>query len=251
MLVIFPIYDDIKLLPYFLRYYSKLGAKKFVCGLYNGKNNPLYEHIRAFSENYDLLIYNSVLADFKGLYSAKAERPGLNRIREVFSGDFNWYCIADLDEFHYFGGESLAAMAREAEKGRFQALQGYFVDRIAVDGLFPDVAGLLDQRFPLACNLTLCSGGCDRKIALARSDIPITLGHHNAKGKIWDMPVEVHHFKWRQGVYDKLLRRLNDKRQQGARRAIRTLPKLLSLIDEGIDLRNKRLNIRQAAILGI
>src|ERR1041385_6881970 len=118
MLMIFPVCDRVELLPYFLRYYQAMGATQFVCGLYNGKRNRLDKSIAAFESHYHLHIRTSVTCN-RDRFSPVNEALGLNAIREEFAGPFGWYGIADLDEFHYFGGRTIPEQIHAAEKGGY------------------------------------------------------------------------------------------------------------------------------------
>jgi hypothetical protein len=250
MLMIFPVYGRIDLLPYFLKYYSSLGVSQFVCGLYDGKKNPSYEQILSFRSQYRLIVRPSVDSTL-ATYNPVTEAHGLNVIRMEFMPHYPWYAIADLDEFHCFSGKSLPKVALQAESLACDAVHGVFVDRIAADGSFPKISGILDDVFPLACNLTHCFGGCCRKIVLARSRVKISSGHHRANGRIWYNAAEVHHFKWHYAIHEVIHDCHKRYQKQGLRWAMRELPLAKKLISEKIDLHNKRLRVRQAAILGI
>lgn len=250
MIIIFPICDRIRLLPYFLRYYASLGAKEFVCGLYNGEQNPLYDQVREVGSSYGLHVHTSVACVFEK-YRGALEIDGLNWIRQKYAIKHGWYCIADLDEFHHFHGQSLAEVARSAEHNSFTAIHGQFIDRISADGTFPDLQGSLDATFPLGCDLSLCAGLACRKIALAKSQVAITAGHHDAQANICRNAAEVHHFKWSNGVREMVVDKHRRYREQALPWATEQLPKLLKLIENGIDLSNPNLNLRPAAKLGI
>jgi hypothetical protein len=195
MLMIFPVFDRIKLLPYFLRYYSSQGVTQFVCALYNGERNLLYNQILHFKRCYNLHIRTSLICKIEE-FSPQGETLGLNKIREEFAKEFEWYCIADLDEFHFCGSKTFFEMVQEAEINGFNAIHGVFFDRIAEDGSFPEIQDKpLDETFPLSCNLTFCSGAGCNKIAFAKSNIRIECGHHRAEANVWPNMVQVHHFK--------------------------------------------------------
>lgn len=250
MLVIFSVFDRIQLLPYFLRYYSLIGATQFVCGLHNGETNPLYKEIVNFKSTYDLHIRVSVICNVEQ-YCETDVTLGMNNIRKEFAAKYGWYCIADLDEFHFFEGKTMLDVAKEADERGYDAVHGVFFDRIAADGTFPEIEPPLDKTFPLVCNLTqLCDQRC-AKIVLAKSHIEITNGHHDAKANVWRNVAQVHHFKWAKGVdkviEDKYIRHLLLKNQW----AINKLPMALNLVKNRLNITNPKLNVRQAPIIGI
>jgi len=250
MLVIFPVYDRIKLLPYFLRYYESIGATHFVCALFDGKRNPLYPKISAFQRKYKLDVRISVDSRVSE-YNPLAEKIGLNIIRKEFSKKFRWYCIADLDEFHYFGGGTLHDIVQKAEKLKFRAVGGVFVDRIAADGFFPAIHGSLDKTFPLGCDLTHCCESNNRKISLARSTVQIEFGHHEAKCKVAWGGSETHHFKWHNSVRKAIAHRYKLYSKQNISWAATKLPAQLGIINRGVNLTFPGLHVRKASILGV
>jgi hypothetical protein len=253
ILLIFPICDRIELLPYFFRYYSTIGVTKFVCGLYNGKNSPYFQEIANYQSLYDLEMRPTFTCAFEQ-YNPVREMRGLNRIREEFATKCDWYCIADLDEFHFFGGKSIPQVIQQAERSGYEAVHGLLSDRIAIDGIFPeiDLEQALDTIFPLACNLSKCSGACCHKVVLAKTNVKIGPGHHHTKATTWRNAAEVHHFKWQKGVYEVIEDRFRRYTKQEMRWARIQLPAALQLIHRGgVSLDNPKLRITMAPRLGI
>lgn len=203
MLVICPIFDRCDLLPYYLRYYTRLGATQFVIALWNGDRNPLYEVLKT----YPVEIRTSIECLVKD-YNGPDESNGLNRIREEFKPRFPWYCLADLDEFCWFGGLTMPEIIAEAEQGEFTAVHGYFFDRFARNG-YPPIPqdGVLDETFPMTAEATQRLGANYNKIPLSRSDVAVESGHHYTKGRAWWAKAEVHHFKWTDGLVERLRER--------------------------------------------
>jgi hypothetical protein len=251
MLMILPINERIELLPYFLRYYSALGVTRFVCGLYNGESNPLYPQIAVWASHYDLHIRNTVLAGQADHYLPDIELPGLNRIREEFAADYRWFAIADLDEFHYFGGPNLPEMEEEAERRGCEAVHGIFFDRVSADGGFPEINGPLDKTFPLVCNLTARAGQPHDKITLARSHVSITSGHHQVAARVWRKAVQVHHFKWSRGVGQRIEAHYLKAKAMGIARRVAAMRPQLELVRQRVNLRDPRLRVFPAPRLGI
>jgi len=250
MLVIFPVRDRIELLPYFLKYYTTIGATRFVCGLYGGRKSPLYKPMAAFQKKYDLAILSSGEIAYEE-FNARLEAVGLNKIRRKVVKRGEWYAIADLDEFHYCKGRTLPEVAAAAQAAGCHAVQGIFRDRIAADGQFPRIHGRLDDTFPLACRLTSRAGLSSRKIVLAKWHVAIAPGHHRANTKVLPKAAWVQHFKWSAGVSERAAQMHQRYTQQGRRWAIRDLPRLQRLIQNGVNLNDRRLHIEPAVRLGI
>jgi hypothetical protein len=207
MLVICPIFDRCDLLPFYLQYYSQLGATQFVMALWNGERNPVYEVVKSYSQ-YPITIRTSIECLVKD-YNGPDESTGLNRIRLEFKDRFPWYCLADLDEFCWFGGKTMPEIIAEAEPQGYTAIHGVFFDRFARHGRFPPIRLLhsLDSTFPLVADVTRCLGANYNKIPLSRSDVAVESGHHYTKGRAWWNQAEVHHFKWTEGILERLRER--------------------------------------------
>jgi hypothetical protein len=207
MLVICPVFDRCELLPYYLRYYRTLGATHFVLAVWNGERNPIYEVLKHYDDG-SLSLRTSIECDVKD-YNGPLESTGLNKIVNEFRDRHRWYCLADMDEFCYFGGRSMDRIVAEAESQGFTAIHGTFHDRFARDGKYPPipVGGSLDATFPMIADVTRCMGANFNKVPLSRSDVPVESGHHHSSGKIWWNQVEVHHFKWTEGLVGRLRER--------------------------------------------
>jgi hypothetical protein len=205
MLVICPIFDRCDLLPFYLRYYTRLGATQFVIALWNGERNPVYEVIKTYTD-WPIEIRTSIECLVKD-YNGPDESAGLNRIREEFASRFSWYCLADLDEFCYFG-TTMPALVAEAEKEGFTAIHGVFYDRFAKDG-YPPIPqnDTLDNAFPMMADVSRVIGANHNKIPLSRIDVAVESGHHFTSGNGWWNKIEVHHFKWTAGLVGRLRER--------------------------------------------
>ena len=104
-------------------------------------------------------------------------------------------------------------LAEAMEAAGVSAVQGYFVDRVHAEGKF--VASTrtpsLAEQYPIECKLTeKILGGCTRKIMLSRHEVIVEPGHHAANVEsgrhlvgTWK-DYRVHHFKWREGMMERL-----------------------------------------------
>lgn len=247
MLVIFGINDRADLLPYFTKYYASIGATHFACIITDGSRNPLYDTIRSYLADYDSSFFQSFRKDG---FSPHAESKVANRIRIEFSTRFQWYCVADLDEFYYFSGQNFGEVIPEATARGFDAVHGLFVDRLSKDGTFPPICGTLDAAFPLGSNLSQCFGLIHHKIPLAKIHLKIGSGHHKVGGKCWRRKVEVHHFKWHSGIVDSLQAKYARKLRQHPAWANRVL-EMLNAIRGGTLNDRPRLRLWTASKLGV
>lgn len=252
MLVICPIFDRVELLPFYLRYYERLGATQFVAAVWNGKQNPLCDLIERYATDYPIEIRTSIECPVN-LYNGPAESNGLNKIVDEFRDRFPWYCLADLDEFCWFTGDrKLSQVAHEAEKKGYTAVHGTFFDRMARDYKLPSIRLLkdLDAVFPLVCDLTRVIGANYNKIPLSRSDLRVESGHHATSGNPWYNQAEVHHFKWTEGLIERLRERDLYFHQQGMLWAAES-QKFLSTLEKGAYLEEPAYCTREARKLRI
>jgi hypothetical protein len=135
----------------------------------------------------------------------------------------DWFVVADQDEFHLFPRE-LSLILETAEARGYDCVNGCFVDRVAEDGsLRPlTLTRPLWEQYPFGAFLTfpICRGNF-RKVVLAKGHVRFTnSGHHEAISSrpypATELLVEVHHFKWVDGVLEYLSCRSSPKSQYGA-----------------------------------
>lgn len=251
MIVIVAICDRISLLPHFLSYYSRIGGTRFIVALYNGDKNPLYKEVEAFNRYYDLHIRPSIICPWEE-FNGPREARGLNLIREEFSPKDGWYCAADLDEFVYREGKTLPEIVAEAESAGYEAVHGEFLDRISSTGKLVPVGDLLDECFPLCCNLSRHGGVTMSKIPLARSHLEIWSGRHRVGTKMcWYNATEIHHFKWTSEIRNVLEVRYKSYVAQRLPWAEESKRFLDVTATGGIDVSDPKFNVRPAALLGV
>jgi hypothetical protein len=207
VLVIFTIKDRAALLPYFLRYYQRMGATRFLCYLFNGAQNPLYPEVEAWKSKVPLIIRASLYGPAEE-WTVEEETMVIEADRRLMPPQ--WHVMADLDEFYLPPCHlDLPQAARELARQGYQAAMTCLTDRIAADGTLPPPGPTLDETYPLACNLTDLLGALCDKVMLVRSDVPLWPGHHTIVNpftpfRSWG---QVHHFKWLPGILSVLRER--------------------------------------------
>jgi len=127
----------------------------------------------------------------------------------------DWWIVSDDDEFHLYS-KDLRQIINECDENGWELVRGGFVDRIGIDGVFPEINDKenIFKQFPLAGFFRYpLSGACPNKICIMKGYIEITSGQHYAKidGQTtwrwqgWNHPliapidkynIQVHHFKW-------------------------------------------------------
>jgi hypothetical protein len=178
--------------------------------------------------------YNSVQEIVSHFPNAKIVR---REIKEKFNWEYvtqlynetklmypnDWWIVSDDDEFHIYS-KQLDEIIEDCEENGWELVRGGFVDRIGIDGTFPEIKDNVDifKQFPLAGFFRYpLSGACPNKVCIMKGYIEITPGQHYAKidGQTtwkwqgWNHPliapvdeynVQVHHFKWDSTCVDRI-----------------------------------------------
>lgn len=134
----------------------------------------------------------------------------------------DWWIIADIDEFHLYSGDDLRKVIDNCEEGGWDIVRGGFIDRIGVDGVFPEIVKNVPifEQFPVMGFFRYpMSRACPNKICIMKGYVELTAGQHYAKidGQTtwkwqgWNHPlinpntaVQVHHFKWDSTAIDRI-----------------------------------------------
>lgn len=205
--VITSISYDYTLLPHFIEHYKSFGVDRIVTIV---KGAKLREEVAAKFAGQVEVIPASQRFETTGIEGPNKEEARIS----LGLGKHDWYIPADLDEFDEFPLMPAEMIRRMDSRRQFHAM-GYFYDRIAIDGsLVADKPSpSLWEQYPLACKVSenLVRGRC-RKVVLARGDIVMGgSGHHavkNNKLRPGYNDIKVHHFKWRNGIFEALKRRI-------------------------------------------
>ena len=196
--------ENTHILPHMLKHYEDIVDKVYVAVYRQSKDDGILEEIEelgiepfmVFTEpkyNWDRVteIYNSV----------KQTKPN------------DWWIVSDDDELQVYPYD-IEDIIKDCENNGYDFVTGGFLDRIGIDGTFPEVTRDTDihKAFPLAGFFRYpMSGACPNKVTLMKGHQKITSGQHyasfsdgtNSWGKSHPkrMPIkecftQVHHFKW-------------------------------------------------------
>ena len=153
-----------------------------------------------------------------------------NEIKDKYPDD--WWIISDDDELQIYW-EPIEDLIQDCEKHGWEYVSGGFVDRIGLEGTFPEInpESNLWETFPVAAFFRYpLSKACPNKTCLAKGRIKVSNGQHYIKEgqnvvwgtKGWLHPkrypvnrnfVQVHHFKWDDTVFQRLLDVANVKQK--------------------------------------
>src|ERR1700685_3486196 len=136
----------IDVLPYMLAHYRSLGVESFFVHVHvKHRGDPILEQARQVTGASGCGIAS--ITEGEWLHSTN---------REIYkhtlqSRPDDWFLIADQDELQAYP-EDLISILRECDRGKYEYIEGCFLDRIARDGSFPAVLpkGSIWAQFPLA-----------------------------------------------------------------------------------------------------
>lgn len=197
-------------LPHMLQHYAELVDEIFVV-VYEWDNFSTYDSVEEIVSKFPNA--KIVRREIKEKYNWEYVTQLYNETKLMFPND--WWVVSDDDEFHVYS-KDLKEIIDECEANGWELVRGGFVDRIGIDGTFPEINNNQDifKQFPLAGFFRYpLSGACPNKVCIMKGYIEITPGQHYAKidGQTtwrwqgWNHPliapteeynVQVHHFKW-------------------------------------------------------
>ena len=154
------------------------------------------------------------------------EKYNWNRVTEIYNTIKNtkpndWWIVADDDELQVYP-DDIDTIIRTCERNGYDFVTGGFLDRIGIDGTFPEVTREtnIHKAFPLAGFFRYpMSGACPNKVTLMKGYQDVTPGQHYAQfddgTTSWGtthpkrMPTrevftQVHHFKWDSSCVDRI-----------------------------------------------
>lgn len=193
-----------------LNHYKDLVDEIFVV-VYEWANFSTYDSVEEIVSKFPNA--KIVRREIKEKYNWEYVTQLYNETKLMFPND--WWVVSDDDEFHVYS-KDLKEIIDECEANGWELVRGGFIDRIGIDGTFPEIEENVDifKQFPLAGFFRYpLSGACPNKVCIMKGYIEITPGQHYAKinGQTtwrwqgWSHPliapineynVQVHHFKW-------------------------------------------------------
>jgi hypothetical protein len=250
------IYDNIELLPHFLSHYAGLGVQRIFVAVRSTIRDRLYETAVAEAAQFPANVYWFPSKCFSDSDKADGEQLILQR-NSVQPDDYVMHL--DLDEFQEYPAP-LATIVRLMNARSDWALRGWIVDRVAENGTLAPVLRTpsIGEQFPIGCAVTeVLLSGWTQKIVLCRGRVRLQGGvRHDTENAHYErVPVGqssdyiVHHFKWLQGLDQRLEARLA-RDFIGAKYAEECRHFLDYYRQRGrIDLREPRLNARRLGVL--
>jgi hypothetical protein len=197
-------------LKHMLNHYKDLVDEMYIV-VYEWENFSLFDEVNKIVQEFsNAKIIKRVI---KEKYNWEYVTQLYNEIKNLYPDD--WWVVSDDDEFHIYS-KDLQQIIEDCEKNGWELVRGGFIDRIGIDGTFPEINDKenIFKQFPLAGFFRYpLSGACPNKVCIIKGYVEITAGQHYAKinGQTtwrwqgWNHPliapvdeynVQVHHFKW-------------------------------------------------------
>ena len=195
--------ENTHILPHMLKHYENKVDKVYVVVYRQSEKDDILEKV----EDLGITPYKVVT---EPKYNWNKVTDLYNETKKTKPND--WWIVSDDDELQVYP-ESIEDIINHCERKGYDFVSGGFLDRIGIDGTFPEVGREtnLHTTFPLAGFFRYpMSGACPNKVTLMKGYQDVTPGQHYAQFKTsnsWGtshpkrMPIEevftqVHHFKW-------------------------------------------------------
>ena len=196
--------ENTHILPHMLKHYENVIDKAYVAVYRQSDDDGILEEIEELG-------IEPFMVFTEPKYNWERVTEIYNTIKQTRPND--WWIVSDDDELQVYP-EPIEDIIEKCERKGYEFVTGGFLDRIGIDGTFPEVTRETDlhRTFPLAGFFRHpMSGACPNKVTLMKGYQTVTPGQHYASfndgTNSWGtehrrrMPVEevftqVHHFKW-------------------------------------------------------
>lgn len=213
--------ENTHILPHMLKHYEGKVDKAYVAVYRQNDDDGILEEIEELG-------IEPFMVFTEDKYNWSRVTEIYNSIKQTKPDD--WWIVADDDELQVYP-EPIEDIINRCEKNGYDFVTGGFLDRIGIDGTFPEVTRETDihRAFPLAGFFRYpMSGACPNKVTLMKGYQDVTPGQHyalfqdgtNSWGKEHPkrMPVEevftqVHHFKWDSSCVERIKKVADNKKE--------------------------------------
>ena len=196
--------ENTHILPHMLKHYEDVIDKAYVAVYRQGDDDGILEEIEELGIE-PFMVFTEPKYDWNRVTEI------YNTIKQTKPND--WWIVADDDELQVYP-DNIDYIIKNCERYGYDFITGGFIDRIGIDGTFPEVTRETDihKAFPLAGFFRYpMSGACPNKVTLMKGYQNVTSGQHYASfndgSNSWGsghpkrMPInevftQVHHFKW-------------------------------------------------------
>ena len=213
--------ENTHILPHMLKHYENIIDKAYVCVYRQGEDDGILEEIEELGIE-PFMVFTE-------------DKYNWNRVTEIYNTvkqtkPNDWWIVADDDELQVYP-DDIDTIIKDCERYGYDFVTGGFLDRIGIDGIFPEVTRdtNIHKAFPMAGHFRYpMSKACTNKVTLMKGYQDVTSGQHYALFKdgtnSWGsghpkrMPVnevfvQVHHFKWDQTCIERIKKVADNKKE--------------------------------------
>lgn len=208
--------NHLTVFEHMLRHYKEMGIDSLLINVHLDEyESPLYCRIKAITERFHAKIVNVFVGKWLQAVNPFLYWHTLSQAPE------DWFILADSDELQSYPGE-IHSIINSLQSDGYDFVEGFVIDRVAKDGGFPPVradVGLWEQ-FPLGGLVTLSLIQANvMKVVAAKGKVRLSWGqHYSHSGRGCPRTryyIPVHHFKWTDGLVERLKTRIEFYRGVG------------------------------------
>jgi hypothetical protein len=238
--------ENTHILPHMLKHYEDVIDKAYVAVYRQSEDDGILEEIEELG-------IEPFIVFTEPKYNWERVTEIYNTIKQTKPND--WWIVSDDDELQVYP-EPVEDIIENCERSGYDFVTGGFLDRIGIDGTFPEVTRETDihKAFPLAGFFRYpMSKACPNKVTLMKGYQDITSGQHYASFQdgtnSWGnkhpkrMPVEevftqVHHFKWDSTCVERIKKVADNKKDYSYSDEYRIMYEAIKTSEWKIDVLN-------------
>ena len=245
--------ENTHILPHMLKHYENMIDKAYVAVYRQSEDDGILQEVEELGIE-PFMVFTE-------------DKYNWNRVTEIYNSikqtkPNNWWIVADDDELQVYP-DDMDLVIKDCERYGYDFVTGGFLDRIGIDGIFPEVTRETDlhRAFPLAGFFRYpMSKACPNKVTLMKGYQDVTPGQHYASFKdgtnSWGkshpkrMPVEqcftqVHHFKWDSSCVERIKKVADNNKEYSYSDEYRVMYDGIKMFDFKIDVNNPEFSVEK------
>ena len=245
--------ENTHILPHMLKHYEDVIDKAYVAVYRQSDDDGILEEIEELG-------IEPFMVFTEPKYNWERVTEIYNTIKQTKPND--WWIVSDDDELQVYP-EPIEDIVKNCERYGYDFVTGGFLDRIGIDGTFPEVTRdtNLHKAFPLAGFFRHpMSKACPNKVTLMKGFQDISSGQHYAsfkdgtnswgKGHPRRMPInevftQVHHFKWDSTCVERIKKVADNKKDYSYSEEYRVMYEALKKNNFKIDTTNLKFLVEE------
>ena len=245
--------ENTHILPHMLKHYENKIDKAYIAVYRQSQDDGILEEIEELGIE-PFMVFTE-------------DKYNWNRVTEIYNSvkqtkPNDWWIVADDDELQVYPYD-IEDIIKDCEKNGYDFVTGGFLDRIGIDGIFPEVTRETDihKAFPLAGFFRYpMSKACPNKVTLMKGYQEVTPGQHYAAfsdgTNSWGsshrkrMPIEevftqVHHFKWDSSCVERIKKVADNNKEYSYSDEYRVMYDGIKMFDFKIDVNNPEFSVEK------